>query len=1010
MVQEQIVPVEFGKGLDTKSDSKSVIPGKFLRLENGVFTSPNEIRKRNGYTATGTTEVGVGTMSAPKMVHGYKNELLCADQGKVFSYSSNQDAWLSVGNYVSADLSRQMISQNRGATGVSDVSVLGNYILYGWVNLAGEVWVSVSDLSTGTILITSRIYTEVTSTPMRIKCVTLGGTTLCVVYYKATNSAYGARTVTFSGSGTVSFSGETVITTTNCTGAFDIAATSTGGAFIYAQSGTPGVTVATLSTALAVATTTIAAASPLNVFISVGSNGNIWPYWNATTNDGAGNLTASTLRYAVLNSSLGSVLVATSIAVLASPYYVSNMISMATSTTGQTLFYGILVANGGSSSYLEATYQVTVTSTGTVGSPGLFSYGVIPVSHPFTYGTSTYAMFCYRTAAYGAPTLTSNVPVSDQPKYFILDLTYTTSSNPLPTVAARFANGVGVSLNQYYTSLLVSPNVATYGSSQFKLACGLVVQGISGISSYIFGEVQAFVYTFDFAGSNVYQAKNAGNLAILNGGCLQAYDGAALTEWGYHFKPKVIAISASAYGGTGLAAGTYNYAFIFQWVDNNGDLHQSEPTYSTQAAVNVSNQITIITSNNYLSNKIGATLVVYRTVASGSIYYQVTNVTYGTVSPFSATLTTIDTSPDADITARPQAYTSPSSPILENTSPAPSSILLAHNNRLWYVDAENPNNIWYSKSYLPGNGLSPSDSLLEELDPKFGIIAGLAEMDEKLVTGKQAGFFIQSGDGADDSGSNSTLSFPQMVPSDVGITQNKGTITQPNGVMFKSGNGIYLLSRSLSVVYIGAEVESYNSQTITGASLVPGKSQIRFLCSSGSTLVYDYIFNQWSVFTNHTGTSSTTWNSLYAYATTGGRVYYENTSGYTDDTTAYSLLAQTSWLSFASIQGFQRVKRFIMLGDFVNGNSASHNLSVQAAYNFSSTFGTAVPYAFGAISASGVFQYRDGLQFQKCDSVSFLIQETTTGSSAEYVALTNMSFEVGAKKGVNKLSASNTVG
>src|SRR5256885_1694889 len=48
-LQKQILSVSLEKGLDTKTDSTSVVAGRFLRLENAVFTHPKSLRLRNGY-------------------------------------------------------------------------------------------------------------------------------------------------------------------------------------------------------------------------------------------------------------------------------------------------------------------------------------------------------------------------------------------------------------------------------------------------------------------------------------------------------------------------------------------------------------------------------------------------------------------------------------------------------------------------------------------------------------------------------------------------------------------------------------------------------------------------------------------------------------------------------------------------------------------------------------------------------------------------------------------------
>jgi hypothetical protein len=99
-----------------------------------------------------------------------------------------------------------------------------------------------------------------------------------------------------------------------------------------------------------------------------------------------------------------------------------------------------------------------------------------------------------------------------------------------------------------------------------------------------------------------------------------------------------------------------------------------------------------------------------------------------------------------------------------------------------------------------------------------------------------------------------------------------------------------------------------------------------------------------------------------------------------------------------------------MLGDFENGASANHGLSITASYDFNPATLATQTYLFGAANTESQFQYRDRLIQQKCDSISLLIQENTTGDSAEYIDLADMAFEVAVKKGVNKTPQSANVG
>lgn len=1041
MLQEQVIPIDFGQGIDSKTDPKAVVAGKFLRLENGVFTNFKRIAKRNGYIALSSNIVGGGTLSAPKMDHNYNNELICADSGSLYSYASSSSKWKNVGNYVSTELIRNSVNQDVCASGYADSAVLGNYILYGWstartAGVGSTTYCSIVDSSTGTILLGPSFLdadsTGADLTPVR--CVTLGGSVLAILYMKGDYTAVQIRTISFSG-GVPSISAASSISTgfnprTGATsvvfagGAFDVVQTTAGASIIYGTAA--GIRIDNINTSgTSSANATVVDGNAMAPYhITQNSNGNIWAYWCDQTDDGAGHLTANSIVYAVYDSSLASVLTKTSIVALATPYFVSNMISVPASTTQHTLYYGIYVATNTAPYYGDQTKYITQTSAGVIGSATWYTNGAIPYSRYFTDNSTNYAVFVSRAYALSAPSVSVMSPITPGSTEFISQSTgFIIKLSATPVVVSRFGAGVCGSRAVFGSVVQFCPSLPAISSNKYIFSVSEEVQGFPsdyfvtsafiGSAPFSGGLQNNFSYYIDFNSADAYRATNAGELAVLNGGIIQCYDGRATTEWGFHAAPEITDLVKTNTSGGAIANGTYSYIAIWQWIDNQGNLHQSAPSIPASITLGgAEDTITISVSKCFLSQKTGVGVAIYRTKNSGSIYYLVTNPIFllsATDSSASLVVSYVDELADTSLTGNPQAYTYPASSVLENSTPPPSMVLVAHTNRLWFRNDEDRNEIWYTKSFSEGNGLSPSAFLIDEIDPKFGDIGPLAEMDDKLVIGKASGIFVQSGDGANDTGSGSTLSFPQPVPSDVGMTALKSVILTPKGLMFKSGNGIYMLDRSINVSYIGAEVEAYNSQTITSANLVPGKSQIRFLCSSGLTLVYDYIFNQWSTFTGHTGVSATNWNSTYVYST-GTAIYQETAGTYADNGVAYALLAQTSWLALASIQGFQRVKRLIMLGDFTNGNSALHNLSISAAYDFSTIFQAAITYAFGAASASGVFQYRERLPIQKCDSISLLIQEATTGSALEYIDFTNISFEAGVKKGVNKLGGLKSVG
>lgn len=1027
-LQDQDIPIDLGQGVDTKTDPKVVVAGKMLRLENAVFTDPKRISKRNGYN-----EIAIAGNS--RMVHSYNDELISADMSnRLLTYSPSQPAFFPRGVYTSTELKKLGIDQESSGSGFVDSSTLGNYAVYAWSTAtnggsASQMLGSVVDLQSNAVVV--RLTALFPSLTMNIigrpRCVTLGATTLAIIWVDTTFGGIYITKVVFGAPGTVSFAAPVLIdAATNTTAYFDVIATPTGGAVFYQS--TTGVSIVTLSAAgvpgVPVNTVDANAYVPLSISLNTISN-ELWVYWTDATF--AGPAVASLgIYYAVYSATLVPVLPKTLITVNASPYAVSNMTARTVDATHQTLYYGVYIKNSLGSvaapSFIDQTLSATISSAGVVILNGVFAYGVMPYSHIFSalsgLATDQYALFMFRGShlSVAAPTGTL---VQDQPTYFVVKLT---GASVIPEVVARFGSGLGNSQGYLLRGVGYTPTV-TYVTTNTKVIVGIGID-IQEFKTDFFESsgvppgalVGSYAYTIDFASENAYRAVNSGELAILNGGLVQAYDGLSPNEFGFHLFPEISEAAPIANGGVGqVGPGTYSYLAIFQWTDAQGNLHQSAPSVPVTAITNGGTPAVLLTVTvNYLTQKTCSSVAIYRTKNGGTVYYLITDpVLLQPAFPGSTFINFIDIESDANINGNPQAYTYPASAVLENSTPPPSMFMVAHNNRLWFADSESHNNIWYTKSFQPLVGLSPSALMTEQIDDKFGDIAALAEMDDKIIFFKENGICLQSGDGVNDTGSGSSLSFPQFVPTDVGCSSQKSIITVPTGVMFQSANGIYQIDRSTSVVYLGMPVEQYNNQNITSAKLIQGKSQIRFLSSNGTTLVYDYIFQQWATFTNHQGLSGDVWQGSYVYARDDGAIYKEVPGFYLDKTTAFSVLAQTSWLALASVQGFQRVRRLAMLGDYQNGGApsiAGHGIQVSAAYDFNPAPQIAVPFLFNKSILSAVYQYRERLPQQKCDSISLLIQEITTGDSAEYMDLTNMSFEAGIKKGINKMSANQSVG
>lgn len=1030
MLTEGTLPIDFGQGIDTKTDPKLVVSGKLLQLQNGTFTNIKRIAKRNGYGALGTAISSGGNIIAPTMVHGYNEELIIADQNLLLSYSPSQNAWINKGGFESTEVSRVSIDQEHPSNVFVSSAILGNYTLYGWSTIDqsndsypemyGQVFASVVDMKSGTILLNAFQLTNNTSVHSEaiVKCIVLG-TNLAIIYLNAQNGDVELRTVIFSGSGVVSLSSPIIVTTnygsgTGAGAVFDIVETLTGASIFYTT--TTGYSISNINFSGSVtANSNITDANqdkPISILRNTFNN-NLWVYYTDFSSPNY------TIKYSIYSPTLAVILAPTSI--ITSIYNVSNIIEVNVSASEQLLYYSLYTFDSNTINQTDVTHYVTVSSVGTVGVPVLFANGVAGFSKIFTIGVDEYAFFVYRGPNIAATPQSTGLP-QIEPTLFLIKLTNIPVTG-MPLVVARIASGLINTPSILRPSMTEAFDVSFVTATKILFAVAVEVQEFQSdffqsIELYPAGISGVFGYTVDFSGPDSYIATNTSEIVTLNGGILNMYDSQFCVELGFNLFPEIISLTQSTTTDGMIANGEYSYLAIFQWIDGQGNLHQSAPSLAkTITTTGGNNTVTIEVTNNYLSQKINSNVAIYRTQNEGSTYYLVTDPVFVTNSDAVVNQVTMyaDTLSDAQISGNPQSYTSPGSSVLENTTPPPSMIGLAHNNRFWFVDAENPNTIWYTKSFSPGTGISPSGFMIDQIDPKFNNISALAEMDDKLIILKKEGVIVQSGDGVTDTGTNLTLSFPQAVPSDVGCDQLKSVVTTPTGVMFHSDKGIYMINRSLGVTYAGMDVEQYNSQTITSAKLINGKSQIRFLAASGITIVYDYIFNQWSTFTNHLGVAADNWQGNYVYATTSGNIFEETPGSYTDNGTGFNLFVQTSWLALASVQGFQRVRRLIMLGDFINGASSAHQLEIQAAYDFNPALMFPLTCEFTNSSvvtgaSSGPFQYRERLPRQKCDTISLTIQENNTGDPAEYIDLTNISFEAGVKKGVNKMPYAQSVG
>lgn len=370
----------------------------------------------------------------------------------------------------------------------------------------------------------------------------------------------------------------------------------------------------------------------------------------------------------------------------------------------------------------------------------------------------------------------------------------------------------------------------------------------------------------------------------------------------------------------------------------------------------------------------------------------------------SGALPSTNTTGPSPYTGGPAIYTAGG--VVPNLPPPPTAFLMAHQNRLFGVDGENPLRVWYSHEVSSGYPVEMNPLVLYfDLPPTGGDVVGLGSLDDKLIIFKERCIYWTAGHGPDPTGAG-VFSEPVLLTSDVGLRDAGSIALAPAGLMFRSRKGIYLLGRDLSISYSGAPVEDHLSDSVTvrAALLCPLANEVRFYCSwsglsSTKVLALNYLVGQWGPHTT------------YAFGTTGaelspstgrvetigpfGQVMREDPSVFTDGTVPYSRLIRTGWIPLGQIQGYGRLHRVLLLGHWLS----AHNLTVTLEFDYGSLPQVVTIPAQTYVNPA---QYQINPKTHRCSALRVTINESGSGASGSLSALT---FVVSLKPGARRLGA-----
>lgn len=956
-LQKQNVSIVFQQGIDTKTDPNQVIAGKLLELENVVFTTAMEFNKSAGYQKLADIDTGINVAT-------FKNELVAFDGSTLQSYSPSTETLINKGNIVSVDLGTSPIY--RAASGQtqedSAFNSLGVY-LYVWQDsVNGPQYIVVSS-STGNQLITA---TNLVSTAVKVKAWALGVYLIITYIDTATNHL---RYITINCNTLAVGSPTDLSTVVNASNRFYDGVV-LGNKLFLSFNGSDGggaIRSTTLDRFLNQGPTNVQGGESVTNCIGVFADITLNQVWVAYFN-------GTNIRYFVLNSGVSAVLAPTN-AVLG----VSNILNIngyASNGSGK-LFYQTQNTYSYSSTRTDFVSYVTATNAGVVGTATVFLRSVGLISKTFIYNSINYFVVAYTSSL--------------QPTYFVVD------QNAHLIAKIAYLNGGGYAATGFLN------NVNAISTTQFEFAY-LFKDLLTTQSGTVYTQTGVNSATINFQAQDLYETVDLGNNLNINGGFLWAYDGYGPVEQNFHIYPEDLGYTSSS-ASTGLFAGTHNYIALYEWTDNQGNIFKSgygNPLVVTNAFATSGITVNIptlrLTAKQNTRSLVSITL--YRdapTVQTG-IFYKVSSITSPKLNDVTIDSVQItDGSQDAAIIGNELLYTTGG--VVQNTGGQAGVSVANYNSRLIIVSAENRSGFFYSKLVLQGVPVEMAEEFFQNVDPRFGDLQAAAIMDDKLVLFRENNLTYVTGLGPDAAGNNNDYR-ETFITAPVGSSNPNSIIFTPEGLMFQSNKGIWLLGRSLESVYIGADVEAYNSYTITSARLIPNSTQVRFTLNSGIALVYDYYYKQWNVFTNVDAAGSTIFGDLFTYITPSGTILQEEPGNYTINGQPIFMSLKTGWLSMAGFQGFQRAYGAYIKAKF----KTPHKLYVGIAYDFNPSIVQSaiisptdlVNTNYGNDPVYGSTQYYGGNDLteqylvsfdrQKCQSVQITIQEALDTSNPVYGA------------------------
>jgi hypothetical protein len=1030
--------IAFGGGVDLRTDSKQVPTTKLLDLQNCVFTKLTTISKRNGHRALSTLiQDNGGVYSGARGLAERDGEVLLFTDKRAYSYRPSADRWADSGEVAATTATTLPIARTGTYQTQPDVAERHGIRVAAWEDSRGGVWCSVIEAATGRYLL-SQTRLDGAALARDPTCLAVGDvlhvlwtrSDLGSIQLALVNPAHPATAPVVStltndlNAGNPSYDAEAAVSAP--AGAFAIRPGLVAWAIVGGwrigylhPSGVLGSPATGLPSVLtnADAVTGAIALSFDPVFQKIGI---VW-VTSATT------LGGRVLRAGTFNTvaSVASLAVTTGVYAKVTSAWGGGAPS---GGFGNNLFWA--AESSAARSDLCAIDSGSIDGvTGALGAQTrLLGHGLASRAwhdgaalDGVTFDGDVYVMIAHtaRFFPYVAALRLSGASGIAAPNAVIV-------SRLMPGEASgALMRNTGAGTRAWTTHL---PNAMPVDlaetdvySRQHAVCVPYRIQ-LSSQNGDQFSEQGLKLATVDFLPA--YQSVQLGRGLYLSSSMPMHYDGDAWHEADFHCAPDfgfdaagapVDMTTAIAIGAAGaIANGAYLYAWWYEAVDAQGELHRGPPSVKMLVTMaggpkkftmaipacrltRFANVRICVARSPAGATGTDSTLPLFRvtsndvTVVAGDNRYVLNDPTVDTVS-------FTDNLDDIALKAREELYTNGG--ILPN-SPAPwhGGIVAVGKSRLFYTDTTDPHLIRYTQQIADDTAIEAPIDLSLRKDPFGGPVTAIGVMDDTVVPFSTTAVYVFAGPGplADPNANPEANAFTaiELVSTDVGCITATSIGQTPVGLTFQSAKGIMMLTRDRKIVNIGNDVQKFDFQKITHATLIPSAQRIVYLTDSGRSPVWDYNRDSWSTFTNHEGLDAIVLDGLYYYLRTDGRVFVETPKLYLDDNSTITMVIETAWIHFAQyLQSWQRILYAYFLGRFIS----DHTLVVRYRLDYDESYSPEIlndvngnwspsPYGAGAYGAGAYggaggagTRYQRHIHINKrSQAISFRLEDRLTG-------------------------------